>query len=495
MRLGDTDRALARAGLIGRRKAAELRALAAAEGWLLRDSPLPDAATLAERVRRPSARSSTTSAVEPYREEVLRLWGQKIQGTTIHDFLRRRYGFEGSYSSVRRFLQAHAERHPQASMMLDFEPGEAAQVDFGSGPVIEDPELGRVATWVFVMTLAWSRHTYAEVVLDQTVATWLACHRRAFEFFGGVPARLVIDNPKCAITRACYTDPEVQRAYGELAEGYGFRIDPCPPRDPKKKGRVESGVKFIKRRFLPLRDFRSLTDANRQLAAWLLGEAGHRIHGTTHERPLIRFEETERHLLGALPERAPEPAVWTRLKLPTQCHLRFEKAYYSAPFRLIGRHLWLRATPTAVQIYEEHSLVAVHARLARPGQRSTVADHLPPAGRAFLRSDPAWCRTEADTVGAACSELVGRLLDHPILERLRAVQGILRLGERFGTGRLEAACQRALAFDDLRYRTVKTILERGLDAHRGAEVAFDQLAETYTGSGRFCRDTRSLLVH
>jgi hypothetical protein len=91
--------------------------------------------------------------------------------------------------------------------------------------------------------------------------------------------------------------------------------------------------------------------------------------------------------------------------------------------------------------------------------------------------------------------LVGRLLDHPILERLRAVQGILRLGERFGTGRLEAACQRALAFDDLRYRTVKTILERGLDAHRGAEVAFDQLAETYTGSGRFCRDTRSLLVH
>ena len=124
-----------------------------------------------------------------------------------------------------------------------------------------------------------------------------------------------------------------------------------------------------------------------------------------------------------------------------------------------------------------------------------MEDHLPPEGRAFLGSDPAWCPTEAATVGPACSELVERLLDHPILERLRAVQRILRLGERFGRVRLEAACQRALDFDEIRYRTVKTILERGLDAHSDAEAAFDQLADTYTGAGRFCRDTRSLLVH
>ena len=85
------------------------------------------------------------------------------------------------------------------------------------------------------MTLAWSRHAYAEVVTDQKVATWLGCHRRAFEWFNGVPRRLTIDNPKCAITRACYHDPQVQCAYAECAEGYGFKIEPCPPRDPKKK--------------------------------------------------------------------------------------------------------------------------------------------------------------------------------------------------------------------------------------------------------------------
>ena len=88
------------------------------------------------------------------------------------------------------------------------------------------------------MTLAWSRHAYAEVVTDQKVATWLGCHRRAFEWFNGVPGRLTIDNPKCAITRACYHDPQVQRAYAECAEGYGFKIEPCPVRDPKKKSLV-----------------------------------------------------------------------------------------------------------------------------------------------------------------------------------------------------------------------------------------------------------------
>jgi transposase len=88
----------------------------------------------------------------------------------------------------------------------------------------------------FVMTLCWSRHQYAEVVLDQTVETWLACHRRAFEWFGGCPGRVIIDNAKCAIIRHCMHSPEVQRSYAGLAEAYSFRIDPCPPlRIPRKE--------------------------------------------------------------------------------------------------------------------------------------------------------------------------------------------------------------------------------------------------------------------
>ncbi len=236
MRLGESDRALAKAGLMGRRKATAVRRLAEEQGWLDPSNPLPDDATLAEALVRPSPPTPSTSLVLPHQEQVTAWWKQGIQGTTIHQALVRKYGFAGSYSSVRRYLAGLEAVHPQATTVLEFAPGEAAQVDFGTGPEITDVYTGEVfATWVFVMTLAWSRHQYVELVRDQKVATWLGCHRRAFEWFHGVPARLIIDNPKCAITRACYHDPVVQRSYAECAEGYGFLIAPCPPRDPKKK--------------------------------------------------------------------------------------------------------------------------------------------------------------------------------------------------------------------------------------------------------------------
>ncbi len=99
------------------------------------------------------------------------------------------------------------------------------------------------------------------------------------------PGRIIIDNAKCAITRACIYDPQVQRAYAQCAEGYGFKIDACPPRQPQKKGRVESGIKYLKHSFTPLREFRNLQDANRQLQDWILHVAGNRIHGSTQENP------------------------------------------------------------------------------------------------------------------------------------------------------------------------------------------------------------------
>ena len=246
------------------------------------------------------------------------------------------------------------------------------------------------------MTLCWSRHQYAELVWDQKVPTWLGCHQRAFRFFGAVPRRVIIDNPKCAITKASLHDPEVHRAYAELAEAYDFKIDPCPPRDPQKKGRVESGVKFIKRSFLPEREFRDLADANRQLEAWVLGEAGNRIHGTTKDRPLTRFTEVEKEELQALPEQAFEPCEWHRLQLHKDCHFRLGECFYSAPFGHIGEVLWVRATATMVQAFDGHELVASHCRKARPGEESTLEDHLTPEALAHLRQTPAWCGQQAE---------------------------------------------------------------------------------------------------
>jgi transposase len=267
MRLGESDRQIDAAGLMGRRAASKLRKKALKEGWLVPEHPLPSEQDLLEVLQRPkSARARAQSTLEPYRKAIKKWVGEGIRGTTIHQALQRKYAYAGSYSSVRRFIRGLSDANPQVTTVLEFAPGEAAQVDFGKGPEIVDVYTGEVfKTWFFVMTLAWSRHQYAELVRDQSVETWMGCHRRSFEHFNGVPSRIIIDNPKCAITKACYHDPQVQRAYAESAEGYGFLISPCPVADPKKKGRVESGVKYVKNNFAPLRDFRDLVDANQQL--------------------------------------------------------------------------------------------------------------------------------------------------------------------------------------------------------------------------------------
>ena len=494
MRWGDSDRALAKAGLIGRPKAKALRAVAAAQGWLDPKTSLPDESVFANVLGHASS-GRAVSCVEPYRSEVEGWADQGIQCRTIYHTLVRQHGFAGSYSSVYRFVRSLELNPPKATCHLDFAPGEAAQVDFGAGPVVVDTRTGEEQkTWFFLMTLCWSRHQYAEIVLNQNVDTWLSCHRHAFEWFNGVVEKVIIDNPKCAITRACSRDPQAQRAYGEYAEGYGFKIDACPPREPKKKGRVESGVKYIKRNFLPLRTFRDLTDANRQLQQWVLEEAGNRTHGSTYEKPLTRFA-TEQGVLTLLPDCPPEPATWARVTVHRDAHVQCEKCLYSVPFRLMKQGLWLKATPATVRIYRDHELVATHPRGFKPGSRSTIDDHMPPEALAYKMRDPQWCLKQAQGVGDACHTLIQRLFADKVMENLRAAQGIVRLQDPYGAMRLDAACQRALDFDNPRYNTVKTILKKGLDGLPTPEQAFDSLAASYTGHGRFCRPIHTLLKH
>ena len=493
MRSGDSDRDLARDGLVGRRKAGELRQLAASRGWLDPGRALPDEAELAATLAA-GPKHTTPSLVEPFRDKVEAWVAEGIDGTTIHRALVRNCGFTGSYSAIRRFVQSLPDQGGvKATVLLDFAPGEAAQVDFGAGPRLLDADTGKtLSSWFFVMTLCASRHQYAEVVLNQKVGTWLACHRRAFEWFGGVPGRLIIDNAKCAITRACFRDPEVQRSYEELALGYGFRIDPCPPGQPQKKGRVEAGVKYIKRAFMPLRQFRSLADANRQLADWVMTEAGSRIHGSTRRRPLDLFAATEKEMLLPLPDVPVQLAVWAKVKVHGTAHVAFEKNLYSVPFRLIRQSLWLKASDTTIQVYSNHELVAVHPRLQGVGRHSTLNDHLPPDALAYKLRDPQWCLKQAAEIGVACRQLVELLFAHRVLDNLRAAQGVIRLGDRYGKERLEAACARALAYDAPRYRTVKVILEKGQD-QLAPDSADAGLAGLYTGSARFQRHTTILV--
>lgn len=491
MRQGDSDRQIAAARVMGRRSAARLRELAQQHGWLEPGSALPEddgiAAALSPQRRAPS----TVSSLEPHRARITE-WAQGgASGVVIHTKLKREHGFTGSYSAVRRILSDIERDTPvEATCRLHFEPAEAAQVDFGAGPTLTHPDGQPRRTWAFVMTLCYSRHQYVEFVWDQSTPTWLGCHRRAFEWFNGVPQRVIIDNAKCAITKACAQDPAVQRSYAQCAEGYGFKIDACPPHDPQKKGIVESGVKYLKGNFLPLRTFVDRTDLNTQALSWVMQEAGVRVHGTTRKAPLALFD-VEQALLQALPAIAPDLGTWQRVSVHRDCHVQFEHVLYSAPFALVGKPLWLRATDSAVALYEEHRLVATHPRGKRPGERITVRDHLPPQAQAFFAHDRAWCAQQAAKVGPACEQLIERLLSDRIVERLRAAQGVIALSKQYTAARLEVACARAIAHDSPYYRTVKSILHTRADL-RPAAPAPDTPAGYATA--RFARDAASLFA-
>ena len=252
-------------------------------------------------------------------------------------------------------------------------------------------------------------------------------------------------------------------------------------------------MKYVKRAFVPLRELRDLTEANRQLREWVMGEAGNRIHGSTRARPLTLFTETEQALLTALPAIAPECPVWAKARVHGNAHVQFERSQYSVPFRLVRQSLWLEVSASIVRIYQGHALVATHPRQVRPSSHSTVADHLPPDAQAYLMRDPQWCLAQAQHVGAHCLAVIQALFSHKVLDHLRAAQGVLRLGEAFGAKRLEAACARACHFASPTYRTVKKILKEGLDQNQ-LDLALDApLEQPYLGTGRFSRPPSDLL--
>jgi len=370
-----------------------------------------------------------------------------------------------SYEAIRRYVRNLEGADPDVCVRVEVEPGTEAQVDFGYGGLTLDETGAARKTWAFVIVLSWSRHMFARLVYRQDVPTWLDCHRHAFQFFSGVPDRVVLDNLKAAILKACVNDPMVQRSYRELAEHYGFLIDPNPPASPHLKGKTEQGgVHYVKRNFLAGRDPEPTHTLNEKLLDWCVDVAGVRVHGTTRQVPLARFLETEQGLLRPLPVEPYDMGVWAEVRLHRDCYVNFDRAYYSAPYRLVGRTLRLRGGIRTVRIYTtNYELVATHDRATEAGQRVTCLDHLPPEKVPGITITRETCRLKAEAVGPFTFAVVDALLEHKPVDKLRTAGRVLTLAERYSTERLERACERALAFDDPSYSTVKNMLANGLD--------------------------------
>ena len=248
-RAGSSDRQIAQDMEIDRRTVKRYREWAAEQGLLEEALPAQgDLLALLDETMPTYHPPQNVSSVEPYRKIVTKMVKENVEIAAIWERLKERE-YTGSYSSVRRFVRKIKPRMPKATVRVEREPGEEAQVDFGYAGKMIDPETGKSRkTWLFAMTLSWSRHQYVEFVFDQKVETWLRLHRNALTWFDGVPKRMVIDNLKAAIVKASWDDPGVQQSYRECAEHYGFLIAPCRPRTPEHKGKVEQGgVHYVKR--------------------------------------------------------------------------------------------------------------------------------------------------------------------------------------------------------------------------------------------------------
>jgi transposase len=412
------------------------------------------------------ARSATFPVVEPFRDRIAKMLVTNTV-STVHQRLRDEQGLSVSLTSFRRYcwweFPEQAQRDRVTVPRPPVPPGEEAQIDYGLLGSWFDPLASRVRrVWAFVMVLACSRHMFVRPVLRLDAPAWVAAHVAGFDFFGGVPRRLVIDNLKTGVDRADLYDPKMNRAYAELAEHYGTLIDPARSGKPKDKPRVERPMRYVRDSFWRGREFAGEPDMQAAAIRWCTDVAGRRAHrGIDGAAPLTVFTAVEAAALSPLPRAPFELACWSTPKVGPDCHIKVGRALYTVPWRLIGHSVDARQTDRVVEVFADGQLVKTWPRAER-GRHTDPGDY-PPEKVAFFMRTPAWCRRRADELGPAVAELVGLLLAEPVLHRLRSAQGVLRLADTYPQPRLNAACAKAVAVGDPGYRTVKGILVAGTE--------------------------------
>jgi len=375
-------------------------------------------------------------------------------------------GFCFSERSVNRYVRQIVPNAPAVTVRIEVPPGSQVQVDFGQVRLV----LGgvRKRLWAFVMTLSYSRHRFVRFVEHQDVTTWLDCHVLAFQYYGGVPATVLLDNLKSGVVKPDLYDPTINRAYAELERHYGFVADPTKVRTPEHKGKVERSVPIVRQQFVAGRTYVDLADANEKALVWCRDELGQRPHGTTHEAPLLRFERDEKTTLKNLPDSRFDLPTWKECTVHPDHHVVFEKSYYSVPTRFVGKKVWVRGGLKVVDIYCKDVLIKTHPAAHRPGTWRTDLNDYPEGKKLFLQFQPAWCRKEASRMGEFAGQMVDEILTPHALVHLRKAQGIIRLGEKYGAQKLDEVCRYLLDNGSNSHASVKRLLEKGIPQQTAA---------------------------
>ena len=305
------------------------------------------------------------SIIDPHRGFLMGKLQQypDLSAARLHAMLKEQ-GFAGSYSLVKEAVADLRPRLKPAYETLHFEPGECAQVDWG---VWQNAEVtnGKRRLSVFVMVLCDSRMIYAELFYGESMEFWLAAHRNAFEYFGGVPKRVMVDNCKTAVTkvRRHGVPAQINADYAAFARHYGFAVDACNPYRPNEKGRVEHAVGYLRKSFLAGREPSSPDVLNPALKQWLKTTANCRVHGTTGQRPDAAFAEREQAALLRLPGIPHACAVERKCRVNSCCRVTVDVNRYSVPPQYASRRLLLHLHAERVVVRTpEGELIVDHPR-------------------------------------------------------------------------------------------------------------------------------------
>ena len=333
----------------------------------------------------------------------------------------------------------------EVTMVRVFRAGERVEIDYSDGINILDPATGDLRrTELFVGVLCQSRYAFAEFTWSQKSEDFLTSHVKMFSYFGGVPQVLSPDNLKSAVTKAHRYDATINPAYARLASHYELAVVPARVKTPQDKAIVERTIQIFQRWFFARvrrRTFTSLFELNKSLREHLeiFNNKIHRIFRRTRKEMFL--EEVKS--LRPLPAVPYEVSIYKKALLSRDCHLVFDKNFYSAPYQLRGQELDLWISSTMVEIYFEGERVAVHGRRNKgEGLYSTNTEHYPEAHAAYADEDIQSILRRAKRVGSDTDKLITTLLTGPAPYRyFRRCQGILAILQRHSEEDLNEACR------------------------------------------------------
>ena len=397
-------------------------------------------------------------------KDLIRSWlsESNMTHTQIQRLLREE-NIMTSRRSVSRFIQNNFPKLPKSTVHLITEPGKEAQVDFGYVGMMKDEAGKSRKTYAFVMTLSHSRHRYVEFVFTQDQVSWAQLHINAFQFFGGVPLRIVLDNLKAGVVKVDIYDPTLNETYSELSRFYGFAIDPAKAYQPQQKGKTERSVRIVKEQLIAGRKYSDISLANIAARRWCKSEISQVICSSIGRKPIDVFNQEEKDRLLDLPLSFFDMPQWNLAKVHRDHHFVAKGSFYSVPTRYIGEELSIRIGLKTVSAYYKHKLIKTHPRNSGKGQWITDQKDYPESALYYLEKTPDICMDLAKAIGSFTHQMIISSLEPFTRVGLRKAQAILRLADKYSNERLEMACQRAISYDNYEYKALHNILSASLD--------------------------------